>query len=340
MSSHTPSVDFLIIGAQKAGTTSLFEYIRRHPQIHMPAEKEISFFSRDYDRGWDWYAAIVLRNAPRGAVCGEASIGYMGGTPYADITRNEQGYRPRELDDHLEDGRLEAVIPERIRETIPEVKLICVLRDPVARAYSHYQMATLEGTESRTFDDAIDSLLARDALINARVVPTNTNGYIVNGEYHRVLGAFLDIFPREQLLPILSSELSTDTASTLARVFDFVGASTDFVPDNLNARYRTAATRRRIPGFDLYDWQLAVAKLRPLRALWHSLPVSLRLKIDQGYRVAGYRVTVWNALRGKTTQDMPVQARARLIEHFRPDSQALSRLLDLEIPWLEDWQTS
>jgi Sulfotransferase domain len=304
----------------------------------MPPEKEVSFFNRRYEMGPQWYANTVLRHAPPNAVCGEASVGYMAGTPYADIVKNER------LDLNIDDGPypkpLEDVIPRRIRDLLPNVKLICVLRDPVARAYSHYQMTVLEGTESRAFDDVIDGLLTQDDSERARNAPTATNGYIVNGEYHRILASFLKLFPRGQLMAIFSTELSTDAASTLVRVFDFVGASTDFVPDNLDARYRTAALRRRIPGFDLYDWQASAAKTRSLRAVWHGLPEPLRVKIDRGYRVASYRVTMWNALRGRTTatQGMSASARAKLIAHFLPDSQALGQLIGLEIPWLADWQ--
>lgn len=328
-------IAFLLIGAQKAGTTSLFEYMRRHPDIHMPPEKEISFFNRNYELGTRWYTETMLRNSLPHTVCGEASVGYMAGTPFADIARNE---RPGvEIDSSFSEP-LEEVIPRRIRDLLPDIRLICVLRDPVARAYSHYQMSVLDGSELRSFDKAVDDLLDPSALANARMIPTKTNGYIVNGEYHRVLVPFLKMFPREHLLIIFSNELSTHPASTLARVFDFVGAPTDFVPDNLNERYRAAATRRRISGFDLYDWQAFAAKSRMLRALWHKLPTSLRLKVDQIYRVAGYRVTMWNALRSKDKQDMSAHARARLIEHFLPDSQALSRLIGLQAPWLEDWQ--
>jgi hypothetical protein len=332
---HAPAIDFLIIGAQKAGTTSLFEYLRRHPQIHMPAEKEISFFNNNHRRGWDWYVATALRDAPPNAVCGEASIGYMCGTPYTDIATNEQGYRPpaQELD-----RSLETIIPERIKEAVPGVKLICVLRDPVARAYSHYQMAVLEKAELRTFDDAIDASLNPAALTQARIAPTTTNGYIVNGEYGRILAGFMEIFPREQLLIVFSDELSEHPVSTLSRIFDFVGVDPNCVPDNLNTRYRAAATKQRVPGLNLHAWQERVAKLRLLRSLWHALPDRLRAGIDRAYRLAGFRVTMWNAHRGETEPDAIDSVHDRLIEHFLPDSRALSRLIGLDAPWLADWR--
>ncbi len=241
-------IGFLVIGAQKAGTTSLFEYMRRHPQIHMPAEKEISFFSRRYERGYGWYRSAVCGGAAEQAICGEVSVGYMGGTPYADIARNESETASAAA---AVDDAIERVIPGRIRSTLPDVRLICVLRDPVERAYSHYQMAALEGGESRTFPEAIDRQLAADQLAQDRRIPTNTNGYVVNGEYGRVLSGFLDEFDREQLLVVFSNELAEDPRGTLARVFAHVGVQSEFVPDNLGSRYRVAATERKIAELDL-----------------------------------------------------------------------------------------
>lgn len=330
-------IDFLIIGAQKAGSTSLFEYMRRHPRVHMPPEKEVSFFNRYYARGAGWYMRTVLAHAPSEAVCGEASVGYMAGTPFADISHNE---KPGTSAQPSFSEPLENVVPSRIRGLFPDVKLICVLRDPVARAYSHYQMSVLEGAESRSFDQAVDDLLDPKTALQARVEPTRTNGYAVNGEYHRVLKGFLEMFPRDQLLVIFSDALSNDPTATLSRVFTFIGVDADVVPENLNARYRATATKRRIPGLDLYVWQRAIARSAPLRSLWHRLPDRLRAKVDQGYRVAGYRVTIWNAQRRKVAQNIPAATRAKLIQYFLPDSRALGRLIDLEIPWLADWQDS
>ena len=261
----------------------------------------------------------------------------MAGTPFADISHNE---KPGTSAQPSFSEPLENVVPSRIRGLFPDVKLICVLRDPVARAYSHYQMSVLEGAESRSFDQAVDDLLDPKTALQARVEPTRTNGYAVNGEYHRVLKGFLEMFPRDQLLVIFSDALSNDPTATLSRVFTFIGVDADVVPENLNARYRATATKRRIPGLDLYVWQRAIARSAPLRSLWHRLPDRLRAKVDQGYRVAGYRVTIWNAQRRKVAQNIPAATRAKLIQYFLPDSRALGRLIDLEIPWLADWQDS
>jgi Sulfotransferase domain len=329
-----PKIDFLIIGAQKGGTTSLFEYMRRHPRIHMPPKKEIEFFNRDhaFRRGLDWYLANVTRGAPSDAVCGEASTYYMSGCP-GDIAGDER----REPQGDLRDNEsLEEVIPRRIKQFFPDVKLICVLRDPVARAYSAYRMMALEQIESRSFDEAIDQLLVSSALDRARAVPTMTNGYVVMGEYCRVLAGFLRIFPREQLIVVFSDDLAELPAETLASVFEFVGVEADFVPDNLDSRYREAAVKERIPGLHLVRWQANLARVRPARVLWHALPEHVRSGLDD----VTYRARMWNARRGEMGDDMSPAVRERLRVHFRSDSQGLNDLLARDTPWLATWAQS
>lgn len=325
-------IGFLIIGAPKAGTTSLFEYMRAHPQIHMPAEKEVYFFNmdRNYHRGWDWYLSTVSRGAPPGAICGEATTEYMSGVPYAD---DQRGLATKSGDRKA----VEEIIPRRIRDALPDVKLICVLRDPVKRAYSHYRMMALGQVEPRSFQEAIDELIDPSSLEQARIVRTRLNGYIVNGEYSRLLAGFLRVFPSEQLKVVFSDELARRPAETLARLFDFIGASDDFVPDNVNTRYRAAAVKQRIPGLNLVAWQMRLAGVRPVRALWHSLPAQVIRQVDSAYNVTNYRVEMWNAWRGAADDDMPVPIRERLVEHFRPDSEALGEMLAKDIPWLTTW---
>lgn len=327
-------IGFLIIGAQKGGTTSLFEYMRRHPRIHMPPEKELEFFNRDhaFRRGWDWYMTKMTRGASGDAVCGEASTYYMSGCPGAvvDEEREEPAAYSRDI------RSLEEVIPRRIKQALPDVKLICVLRDPVERAYSAYRMMALERTESRSFGEAIDQLLMPDELDRARTVPTLTNGYVVMGEYCRVLAAFLRVFPRDQLMVIFTDELAEQPAEILAAVFGFVGVEADFVPDNLNSRYRAAAVKERIPGLHLFRWQAALSRVRTARMLWHALPEKLRWHIDR----ASYNARMWNARRGEAKDDIPMVVREKLREHFRFDGEALEDLLMGDTPWLKAWAQS
>jgi Sulfotransferase domain len=337
------NIHFLIIGAQKAGTTSLFEYMRRHPQIHMPADKELSFFNveRNYRRGKNWYLSNTLRNAPAGAVCGEASVGYMRGTPLGDLG-DLTSEAARELAAKFTDSQsLEDVVPQRIKEMLPHVRLICVLRDPVARAHSHYRMEVLNKVEHRTFDQAITQLMEPQMLAHSRIAPTGNSSYVVNGEYFRIISAFLRFFKRDQLLAIFSDDLVDRGGDVLRSVFEFVEVTPDYLPDNMGARYRTAATERRIPGLDLSAWQTAVARVGPARFVWHALPRPMRERIDRSYRTARFRVAVWNAKRGSIENDgISDTTRDMLVAHYRRDSEALAQLLEVNIPWLAAWEPS
>jgi hypothetical protein len=325
-------IGFLIIGAPKAGTTSLFEYMRVHPEIHMPAEKEVYFFNmdRNYRRGWEWYLDTMLRQAPPNTVCGEATTEYMSGVPYVD-----NQVKPTES--FGDKQAIEEIIPRRIKQALPDVKLICVLRDPVKRAYSHFRMMALGRVETRSFEAAVNELIDPQALDAARRERSRVNGYIVNGEYSRLLAGFLRVFPRDQLKVILSDDLAQRPAETLLDVFDFIGVSDGFTPGNLNTRYRAAAVKQRIPGLNLVTWQTGLARVRPARALWHSLPSRMRRTIDSAYNVTNYRVEMWNAWRGTVREDIPPAIHERLVDHFRPDSEALREMLGREAPWLEAW---
>jgi len=327
-----PELGFVIIGAQKAGTTSLFEYLRHHPEIHMPAHKEVGFFSseRNYARGWGWYRTVLNEGAPPGTVRGEASVGYMSGT--VDRRGAEEMMNPAPPEAPTED-----IVPSRIREHAPDAKLICVLRDPVARCLSHYRMAVLSRAEKRPFDEVIVDRLQPAALESARHEITGNNGYIARGEYHRILSGFWRAFPPEQLLTLFSSELNAHPAEVVSRVCEFVGVDPDYVPSNLEVRYREAALARRLPNVDLYAWQDQVSQVTLPRALWHRLPVGMRRRVDEWYQRASFRVDVWNARRGELTPEMPPHIERRLREHFRPDSLALSEALGVEVPWLAKW---
>lgn len=325
------NIGFLLIGAPKAGTTSLFEYFRQHPQIHMPPEKEVYFFNRDrsYARGWSWYLATMTRGAPPNAICGEATPEYMSGAPLKD-TVGDVAARYREP--------LEEVVPRRIKQLLPDVRLLCVLRDPVERAYSQYQMMVLGEDEPRSFGEAIDELMQPEAMEQARSAPTRNNSYIVYGEYCRILAGFLRVFPREQLMVIFSKELAERPAATVSNVFEFIGVAPDFEPDNLNTRYRSAAVKPRIVGLNLYKWQAGLARVSPARAFWHALPGPIRNQVDRTYGVANYHISMWNARRDIVSQDISLTVRRRLIDHFLPDSNALADLINIEVPWLASWE--
>jgi hypothetical protein len=187
--------NFLIIGAAKAGTTSLYEHFRSHPDIFMPRLKEPRFFCYAGAGGDDRlkfpvqslaeYEALFEAGADA-AARGEASVHYL---------RDPEA-------------------PRRIRETLPGVKLIASLRDPVDRAFSVHQM-------NQRNQGAPDTPFAR-AL---------TQDQTLHYPYHDSLQRYFDLFPREDIRVILLEDLENGPRRTVRGLFEFLGVDPDFVPD-------------------------------------------------------------------------------------------------------------
>jgi hypothetical protein len=206
-----PLPDFLVIGAQKSGTTALYAYLLWHPSVLGPSWKEISYFDRHAARGPAWYRgqfpleARVRRAARRTghAVVGEASPSYV----------------------------LHPLAPERVARLLPRARLIVVLRNPVDRAYSHYHHEVSLGREPLTFEEALEheeqrldgeiERMTRDPSYFSH--PWWDHTYRARGLYAEQLERWLAVFPREQLHVIVTEELRARTAAEVARTHDFLG---------------------------------------------------------------------------------------------------------------------
>jgi hypothetical protein len=196
-----PLPDFLILGAQKAGTTALYAYLRWHPEITGPSFKEVSFFDRHYAKGERWYRAHMP--VRRRSLVGEASPSYL--------------FHP--------------LAPERVARLLPDARLIALLRNPVDRAFSHYQHEVALGREPLSFEAAVDreeermqgelDRMLRDPSYFSLAWWNYT--YVARGRYAEQLERWFASFPREQLLVLFTEELSADTARTYRRVLGFLG---------------------------------------------------------------------------------------------------------------------
>jgi hypothetical protein len=204
--SARPLPDFLIIGAQKAGTTALYAYLRRHPAITGPSWKEVSYFDRHYGRGEAWYRGnFPNRVRARGKLFGEASPSYI--------------FHP--------------LGPERVKALVPEARLVALVRHPVDRALSHYHHEVALGREPLRFEDALDAeedrlrgeeeRLAADPSYFSRA--WWSHAYKSRGRYAEQLERWLAVFPREQLLILPSADLGGEPERTHTQVLDFLGAA-------------------------------------------------------------------------------------------------------------------
>jgi hypothetical protein len=234
---------------------------------------------------------------------------------------------------HVARGYDERTVPLRIRERLPNVRLIAILRDPVRRAFSHYQMALMNGLERRPFEGAIEELLRPGSLERSRLHPAESTGYVAWGEYGRILTGYFDVFPREQILVVFTDELDRAPERLMQRVQTFLGVSPDIVPDNVGKRYREGGATRRFSRLSPDAVQDAVARNPGTRLLWHTLPRAGRHRIERGFAHISYRLDLWNQ-GGKADVCGPTTATvARLREHYRQDTARLAALLGANPPW-------
>jgi hypothetical protein len=214
-----PAPDFLIIGAQKGGTTSLHQQLCAHPQVLSSRDKEIHYFDNQHHRGATWYLRQfpsrprqLLRWLHTGAkpVCGEATPMYL--------------FHP--------------LAPARIARLLPKVRLVALLRDPVYRAYSHYQHNLREGWETLSFEEALDREEDRTlpALAGLRTDPDRLDtrlhaySYCARGRYLEQLRRYEALFPAENLLVLSSEDYFARPQQTYQQVLAFLGLAPFTVP--------------------------------------------------------------------------------------------------------------
>src|SRR4051812_32902128 len=198
--------NYLVIGAAKAGTTSLATYLSHHPQAFVAAQKEVNFFDDYWNLGVNWYRR-QFEGARDAAAVGEASVSYL--------------FRPE--------------APPRMAEVVPDAKLVALLRDPVDRAYSHYWFARGWGSEKRPFSEAIAGDEHDDDPGRA---------YLARGRYVHQLRRVCEFFPREQLLVLLFDDLRDDPGATFGKVCRFIGVDERAAPSNVGETYNVMPTFR------------------------------------------------------------------------------------------------
>ena len=206
--------DFLIFGAQRSGTTNLYDLLVRHPSVNAASHKEVHFFDLHYGRGERWYRGNFpsqQRDSSGGAlVCGEATPTYIA---YGSA-------------------------PARVRELIPDVKLVVLLREPVARAVSHYHHFRRLGNEHRSFEDAIAweygylSSGNRPLLLDSPERGSDPL-YLSLSAYAPQLQRWLSTFPREQIFIAAAEELFENRDVILASLGRFLGLRSPFPPDSV-----------------------------------------------------------------------------------------------------------
>ncbi len=328
-------LDFIIIGAQKAGTSSLFHYLRHHPEVAVPAGKETPFFSHDFEyaRGFAAYMSELqgeIAHPDPSSKWGTVTPHYTAGNVWYADAEARRTYDER-------------TVPLRIRDQLPGVRLIAILRDPVERAVSGHRELVMLGFDRRSFDTAVEDLLREHALEQARAVPELATSYVVWGEYGRILAGYFDVFPREQILVVFTDELHAHPAQLLNRIQDFIGVQADFLPSNLGKKYNAGIDVRPFSWTHPSTWmspysplspqglQLALRRNAAVRAAWHMVPYARRRRLKGRYNRLARRIVLRNAERGEDR--VSEETLARLREHYAADTLQLTRLLGGSPPW-------
>jgi len=192
--------EFIGLGVQKGGTTTLHRLLEQHPGVFLPATKELHYFSLHYIHGEDWYRQ-QFAPAHRGQRCGEI-------TPYYVF--------------HPE-------APARVHALLPHAKLIVLLRDPVARTLSQYFHSRRLGLESLPLEQALaaesERLRGAPACLraaDARHQSHQEHSYLSRSRYEQQLPAWQALYPAEQLLVLRSEDLFEQPALVWERVLKFL----------------------------------------------------------------------------------------------------------------------
>lgn len=193
--------DAVILGAQKCGTTSLHYYLVQHPGVTAPLRKEVHYFDANFERGEGWYRA------------------HFGPTDAPGVNLDSSPY-------YL----FHPVVPQRLRDLLPQARLIVLLRDPVRRAYSHYWHERDKGREKLSFEDAIAAepgridaaheALARGGI--AHSVEHQHFSYLARGRYAEQLERWFATFPHEQFLILRFEDLAREPLAVLNRTLGFL----------------------------------------------------------------------------------------------------------------------
>lgn len=192
--------DFIIIGVQKGGTTSLFQYLGQHPEILPPKEKELAYFAWNQSKGLNWY----LKKFPKKTEKADR-LTFEGTPAYIYLKK----------------------APKLISKLFPDIKFILLLRDPVERAYSHWQFYHESKfvreqqphlKDNRSFEDAINDELGKEKI-------SWHSRYLDRGKYVQQIRNWYRYFEKDQILILESKTFKEKPKDTLQQVTQFLGIS-------------------------------------------------------------------------------------------------------------------
>ena len=250
MATVTAMPNFLCVGAAKAGTTTLYYLLKQHPEVFLTTPKELNFFSLDerYRRGWEWYLAHFQAVGPQHKAIGEFGVTYT-------VVRWTQ------------------TIP-RMKALLPELKIVYMVRDPIARMESQW----------------IENRLGRNRRRISFADSVRRPETIENNRYWNRYQDYVDAYGADHVHIIFLERFRDQTATEMKRLFTFLGVDPEFEIPHIHSRYNQSSDKRE-DGAAL-DWGRRIPGFNFVRSL---IPVSLRDSMRQWLkRSAPVEKPIWN----------------------------------------------
>jgi hypothetical protein len=296
--------DFLIIGAQKAGTTSLYNWISQHPGICAPEHlKDYPFFKSDklYRKG-EHFLQKQIGKVSKSKILGSGSVQYI-------FFKN---------------------VPERLFNYNKDIKLILIVRDPIERAVSAYRYAVERGLETRSFKEAVNDEIKYGENAYVDYNDANQKYYLNRGLYYAQLSQYLKYFSQNQILILSFDNLINNKEETLKQVFEFLRVNGDTSEINFTKKNVTKGNAR----FNKINQMLYSKSFKEnmlIRILRKALPQKYKYKLMTG-------IIQFNRKEINDKHNITIEENTllRLCDYFKDDVENLQNMLNWKLEhWLE-----
>lgn len=298
--------NFIIVGAAKSGTTSIYEYLVQHPQIFMPVCKEPHYFSR---------------------------------APHPQIAKNDSEYENLFSPAGKETAIGEASVtyiqdpdaPNRIKELLGNVKILIFLRNPVIRAYSAWWHMVQLGFEIHSFEKALEiekNRMQSEDFQKKSPMHHTFYFYRENGYYSVQIERYFSIFGRENVKIFIFEEMIQDLKKTCFEIFDFLNVETDFIPD---FKIHNAAQSGRVAGLH----KLLASPPTILKNAFDKFPLKMKIWI---YRCL--KNLYWFNTKESSRPPLDDYIKRSLTEGYKQDIQKLERLLGKDLSCWKEYKES
>jgi Sulfotransferase family len=287
--------NFFIVGAPKAGTTSLYAYLAEHPQVFMPAVKEPQFFAQICPSKEFEHLVEAIPDRRR----------------YLRLYRKARGYKA--IGDASPSYLWHPEVPARIRRAVPDARIIIALRDPIERAHSHYLADFREGAECLPFRAALRNDLAR-----SRKGLGVSHMYVEFGQYASQVRRYLEAFGADRVHLLLFDDLKSSARHALAEICRFLGLDAAPAVQIDTARVHNGFAAPR------WEWTRRIAGCRWARQLGQSVvPRQIGAFIFE---------RIFNRVAAKPEIDP--RAKELMLPIYEPDVRGLESLLGRALPEL------